>query len=385
METLPAIVIGGPPHSGKSVLVYHLSQALRNMNVAHYVLRAAPDGEGDWYHEIEPHVARTLRYKHEYTPEFVDHMCQVLRNRHLPLLVDMGGRPSREQERILDVCTHAILLTPDAEARQTWWAMMERHALPVIADLHSQLEGEDHLLAEQPVLRGVITGLERHQARLGVTFQALVRRVAQIMDYSTEELAALHMAMAPVHPCFDLEAWIREQGRERWQSDDLPPLLKALPRGEAVALYGRAPNYVYGAVALHTWPADFWQFDVRLGWISPPVPEPGRSPNREGPPGLDVSITPRGGHSLLTVNLKRPVIEPEEIFQQAWPLVERGENGLIISGKMPHWLLTGLVRAYGPLVAWTAVHQPPLGEGGEQAVVVGSQVEYPRVGDIVRL
>lgn len=385
MEILPAIVIGGPPHSGKSVLVYHLSQALRNMNIAHYVLRAAPDGEGDWYHETVPEVARTLRYKHAYTPEFVDHMCDVLRHRHLPLLVDMGGRPTQEQERILDVCTHAILLTPNDEARQTWWAMMERHALPVIADLHSQLEGEDRLLADQPVLRGVITGLQRHHARLGATFQALVQRVADIMDYSTAELAALHTALAPVQPCFNLEAWIRHQGRERWRGDDIPLLLGEIRQGEPLALYGRAPNYIYAAVALHTWPGDFWQFDVRLGWISPPLLEPGQVPERDAPPSIEVTITSHSRYRLLLVRLTQPVIEPEDVSRLAWPVPGMGEGGLIISGGMPHWLLTGLVRAYGPRVSWTAVHQPPLGERERKAVVVGSRVEFPRIGDIISL
>ncbi len=48
MELFPAILVGGPPHSGKSVLTYSLTQALRRRGVDHYVLRAAPDGEGDW-------------------------------------------------------------------------------------------------------------------------------------------------------------------------------------------------------------------------------------------------------------------------------------------------------------------------------------------------
>src|SRR5438552_6610469 len=47
-HSLPAILIGGPPHTGKSVLTYSLSQALRKRSIEHYVIRASPDGEGDW-------------------------------------------------------------------------------------------------------------------------------------------------------------------------------------------------------------------------------------------------------------------------------------------------------------------------------------------------
>ena len=37
---LPAVVIGGPPHSGKSVLAYSLTRALRAPSISHYLLRA---------------------------------------------------------------------------------------------------------------------------------------------------------------------------------------------------------------------------------------------------------------------------------------------------------------------------------------------------------
>ena len=53
LNQLPAVLIGGPPHSGKSVLIYSLSQALRARGVAHYALRACPDGEGDFSNETD--------------------------------------------------------------------------------------------------------------------------------------------------------------------------------------------------------------------------------------------------------------------------------------------------------------------------------------------
>lgn len=33
MQTLPAILFGGPPHSGKSVLAYHVSRDLRERGI----------------------------------------------------------------------------------------------------------------------------------------------------------------------------------------------------------------------------------------------------------------------------------------------------------------------------------------------------------------
>src|SRR6266849_6431229 len=98
---LPAILIGGPPHAGKSVLTYSLTQALRKRNIDHYVIRACPDGEGDWSQEIDQDAVRVIRVKGTWMPSFVERVCRDLERRHFPLLVDMGGRPEAWQTCIL--------------------------------------------------------------------------------------------------------------------------------------------------------------------------------------------------------------------------------------------------------------------------------------------
>src|SRR5436305_1318113 len=47
VNLLPAILVGGPPHAGKSVLFYRLTQALRARGLDHHAIRACPDGEGN--------------------------------------------------------------------------------------------------------------------------------------------------------------------------------------------------------------------------------------------------------------------------------------------------------------------------------------------------
>ena len=76
MPVFPAVLVAGMPHCGKSVLAYMLSQHLRRMGIAHYLLRAAPDGEGDWFLEGDPAWVRTLRKraKGPFTAAFVAHM-----------------------------------------------------------------------------------------------------------------------------------------------------------------------------------------------------------------------------------------------------------------------------------------------------------------------
>src|SRR2546423_15686315 len=95
VNLLPAILIGGPPHAGKSVLTYSISQALRKRNVDHYVIRACPDGEGDWSQEIDQRAVSRLRFKGDWTPDFVKRICRDLERRHFPLIVDIGGWPGQ--------------------------------------------------------------------------------------------------------------------------------------------------------------------------------------------------------------------------------------------------------------------------------------------------
>jgi CRISPR-associated protein Csx3 len=56
VNLLPAVLIGGPPHAGKSVLFYSLTQALRERNIRHHAIRACPDGEGNWSQESDQHL-----------------------------------------------------------------------------------------------------------------------------------------------------------------------------------------------------------------------------------------------------------------------------------------------------------------------------------------
>src|SRR5579859_2844455 len=75
-HTLPAILVGGPPNAGKSVLTYNLTQELRRRDIPHYVFRANPDMEGDWFLREDQDNVRQLnvsfkdQYRALWSPEF---------------------------------------------------------------------------------------------------------------------------------------------------------------------------------------------------------------------------------------------------------------------------------------------------------------------------
>lgn len=382
MDLFPAVLIGGPPNSGKSVLIYSLSQALRVRGVAHYALRAAPDGEGDWFHEADSELVRLLRVKGPFDARWVERILGDIHRRHLPLLVDAGGLPTPEQERILGAVTHAILLTRDPAARPEWRRRFHRYGLQLIADLDSRLEGPEAVIEESPVLRGVITGLVRGRSATGPVFEALVERVAALFRYDAEELRRYHLHIAPdVDLVIELDRLARmlgvrfEGAAPRWAPADLPRALEALPASKPLALYDRGPAWLYAALAVHALPSPFFQFDPRLGWVEPPHLRPGPMPPSAGEgTAPDASAFPllfqvERSHGLwrMRIRLPHPYLEREALEGLPTPEIPR-EGFLLLDGKLPLWLWTALARAYAG-VRVLAVFEPR----ASQAVVIASR------------
>jgi len=348
MYTLPAVLIAGPPHSGKSVLAYHLTMALRTRGINHYVLRAYPDGEGDWSYEADQDRVRAIRTKGYGDEKWVARTRADIANRHYPLIVDVGGRPTPFQETIFDECTHAVLLWTEQSSRDEWLHRLERHGLPLLADLHSQLVGLEEIEQTRPILCGTIVGLERERGQTppGPTFQAVIDTIAAL--FATDEIALRrqHLEAAPVELAVDLErlavTFDLPGEPRRWRSEDLPRLLAYLPAQKPIALYGRAPCWLYAAAAVYVRPAAFWQFDVRLGWIQPPTLHFGAQ--QEKPPWC-YKLTSGSGHVQIELLLNHPYVDWTEADGQAVPRLPDGVP-IILLGKIPCWLYTALARTY---------------------------------------
>lgn len=158
------VIVCGPAHSGKSVFFATLKKELPREGT--HLLRACPDGEGTWSQLSDEVVAQELRHKGKFTPEFVAWVVESIRNlkQRVPLvLVDVGGIRSRENEEIFRECdAFAVLCRQDkAEEKKRWEHFGLELGLQLISSFDSSLEGEDRIDVQEPVLRGLATGLIR--------------------------------------------------------------------------------------------------------------------------------------------------------------------------------------------------------------------------------
>ena len=396
-QDLPAILVGGPPHAGKSVLTYNLTRELRNRNIPHYVLRASTDVEGDWLAEgnysIVTEIRKNARESYEkYNQRFVDRVCSDLPRRHLPLIVDVGGKPKDGDIELFQNCTHSILLLKEKQVddTNTW-----RHYIQInkkmksIAELWSEQPKGSSLTSAlgAPVVTGTITHLEHNKDYISnlkgdVVFDALFERVATLFSQiPSDKLEQWHMSLAQ-GPIIDLtnELHQRYPYRDLWDPRMLKPLFTSLsPAQDTLWVYGRAPNWLYGALALREKNKPFHLFDARLGWISSPTLQTHATLPVSQQETLDVQEKPYGDATILFLHPTYHYLIREEAEQLVFPELP-SEQGLILNGKLPLWLFTALARLYAQRnMPWIAMNDART----NQPVVIYSRVARYAIGDIL--
>jgi len=381
---LPAIAIGGPPHSGKSVLTYNLSQALRQQQIAHFVVRACPDSEGDYSQEISSTLMRQIRQKGQFDSEFVENVCRALRKRHYPLMVDVGGKPTEEQEAIFNECTHAIIISSDPKASPEWHDRVERHELTLLADLHSIRSGKDEIVSAASTLRGQISDLERGQKVDSPVFDLLLKRIGAFFTEFSSDVRERHLNSAPSMP-LDLarlgRALAIQNDGTRWSPNDLLKVVDYLPTNEALSVFERGPTWLYAIIANHVYPAELHQFDPCLGWVTPMKPKPfdGNESTHTKGPKLMWTLNEHAGFQRVELAISEDgyLDYEDELWFNPPPLSM--DKGLILSGALPMWLITGLVDLFHELPL-LAIFQPSL----EGAVVIKSSIPNWPIGSVIR-
>lgn len=375
---LPAILLVGPPHSGKSVLSYMLTMHLRQQQISHYLLRAVPDGEGDWFLEGNPDIVRPLRMKSKtgYSRRFVSHMKSVIESRMIPLLVDVGGKPQGDDQfAMMAACTHAILLYRNESELMEWRHHLDRVGVPIVAELYSDLSGQERIDADKPYLRGVITGLERDKKLRyqGNTFDAVAACVGGICRYDDSYLEQIHSQLAPYQLLTERELGIqihKDPLNNLWHPNELAEAIQWLEPGVPRAIYGRGPVWLAAALAVRSLPSPVAFFDIRYGWLTVPKVQyrlPGQLRCSTNYSELGVFLEfflPEGG-----------IFEPRRITLDN----PGGQGGVVLSGKLPRWVFAALARKFATTRAWVGIDDPK----NNRVIIVQSKTPQFQIGSVL--
>lgn len=366
VNRFPAIFLGGPPHSGKSTLLYRLSHALVARGIQHYALRASPDGEGNWAYESPKALVRELRLrtKSDWTPKLAAQIARDIDARHLPLLVDGGGKVSPENEMIAAACSHAVLLAADLATLAPWRALLARLGRPLVAEFQSNLDGSQQVERRNGVVYGTVSGLAAGISSDGVGFTTLVDLLSNLLDYPTVQIYHIHRNLTSTQIFIDVTQPVgllpAHSPEQPWYPHELPTLLAALPRDATLAIYGRGPVWLYAALAAHMQP-DVQVFDAQRGWLTPPVMAFAALPDSTR---LSWHIHEHAGANWLKIDISGGYLDYNEAVELPIPYLPI-ERGVIFDGRMPVWLGAALARAYR-MHPWLAVYQPTT----DRAVVI---------------
>lgn len=196
------IVFCGPPHSGKSVLIANLKRRLPDD--CQRVLRACPDGEGDWSNE-NGNFNADVRNKGAFTPEFIERFCSAIDNNQDSkiVIVDVGGRRTEENREIFSHCDSYVVLCstiPENEGEMHEWQQFadsiirngtEGEHLECFALLDSELSGTEEIYTQNGdggPLTGKATGLERKTLlKTSPLLDKLAARIIKESGYTLED------------------------------------------------------------------------------------------------------------------------------------------------------------------------------------------------------
>lgn len=372
------IAIGGPPHSGKTVLMGLLRALLPRDKFA--VVEAAPDGEGitGWSFEGDPELVRAVRRKGKFLEEFVDWVVDSVRNSGMPLtFADLGGmlvaedgsfsptgrKLTPQNERILGECDYLIVIASPkyAEAVPAWLAEAQRLGVKPIAVLESVLAGADDEVGEAGLpLRARITKLEREAPPVG---SSVARTLADLLlQLAGEGNGADGSEAADVNfprLAEGLNLPLRNGGPDRdWVPGIVPQLVALVSAAtggrDAANLWGNcSAGFPYHALACGL-SARVRYFDPKVGsYVALPEVEP----QGQGSQVLDWRVEERGDHSFVEFVIPRQVFAVQNLPLVIPPAAAQGK-GVVLSGKGPWWLTGTIARAYARVASWVAVFIP---------------------------
>lgn len=139
------IAFTGSSNCGKSVLARALISELKklksiNFQNDYYLIRACPDGEGDWFGDLLKDEYKVFRIKKVFDITFVKEIVKSINKQKeykKLIFIDCGGKISKENQNIFNICTHSILVYKDKKEFDHWAGALKICGVNILAVIKS--------------------------------------------------------------------------------------------------------------------------------------------------------------------------------------------------------------------------------------------------------
>ena len=356
------IVFCGPSHSGKSVFIANLIDKLPTD--AYTIVRACPDGEGNWSNNKNQKETSIVRKKGEFTKSFIDDACKVIDNQtNKIVLVDVGGIISKENEQVFKHCDSFVVLSNDEKKKNEWLNFGQGLGLECLGCLDSSLEGEEEIYTRKPYIQGRIVGLERgNLLEHSNVINAMVSDIVQKSRYGEktekENTNFVGTMVDDTQLGFALgygkEIQI-EDGTKikqvKWSEKALPEIFKYIKEKvntkQAIRINGIRANFVLCAICKalkKNGGQNISTYDARTKQYIPIKSLPKKKGIKQAK-GLSYNIIESKENVFVDIDITKEQYSLEDYKQCVLPKIKENKN-LYLSGKIPLWLLASISSSY---------------------------------------
>lgn len=173
------IIVCGPPHSGKSVLISNLHRLMPLDSFQK--IAANGDGEGLWSNNPNQKQVQDARVKSTNDAADFSRWKEQINNASEDIvLIDIGGRLQDDKNCLFEAADAFIIISNQADISNVegWMGKGLSFNCKCLAVLESVLDGTDEVIETAPYLKARISNLERG---CNVTDSIVVRKLAEII------------------------------------------------------------------------------------------------------------------------------------------------------------------------------------------------------------
>lgn len=355
------IVFCGPPHSGKSVFLANLLERLPSDSLT--ILRACPDGEGNWSNNGNQSETSMVRKKGKFTQSFIDDICKAIDSQtNQIVLVDVGGIMSKENEQVFNHCDSFVVLSSDAQKKDKWLEFGTNLGLECIACLDSSQKGNEEIYENTPYLQGRIVGLERGKTlqnsqimkKLASDILKKSKYVEKAFEEDTEQRVVIEDAEIGSELGYVKEIQT-EDGKSlkqvKWREDAIAKIYQAMPHivksANEVKVNGVRANYALVAICKacdKIGVPDISTYDVRSNKYIP-IKHIETQENIKSCDGLKFNMLKRRKSIFIDIDITKEKYSFEDYEKCVLPKIDENKN-LYLSGRLPNWLLASIIISY---------------------------------------